>query len=91
MCRDGERLAGWERVEIVEDGGSEGFVLKERESDGVKLLESAMKDEEDELVWKGWVVCEWSTGHPQLFWVTHKSKAALPEFCTRVDVVQEMV
>ena len=42
---------------------------------------------EEENDWKGWMVCEWVHGHPQLFWLSAKTDAALPSFCDRVAIV----
>jgi hypothetical protein len=41
---------------------------------------------------KGWVVCPWALGHPQLFWLTDAfEEGKLPDFCDRVDVIREEV
>lgn len=42
--------------------------------------------------WKGWMVCEWSLGHPQLFWVTeHMGDRELPVCCERVRLVRSAI
>ena len=71
------KRSGWEKVEIVENASGV-------ELEGVEMLEG--KEVEG---WKGWMVCEWATGHPQLFWVTDELKSELPEFCERVAIVRE--
>ena len=71
------KRAGWEKVEIVENASG-------AELEGVEMLEG--KEVEG---WKGWMVCEWATGYPQLFWVTDELKSELPEFCERVTIVRE--
>jgi len=39
---------------------------------------------------KGFIVCEWALGYPQLFWLTDAfQEGKLPEFCQRVLVVRE--
>jgi hypothetical protein len=41
---------------------------------------------------KGWVVCPWAMGHPQLFWLTNAfEEGKLPDFFERVDIVREEV
>lgn len=77
--------AGWERVEIPDDeidvrvslakDAQARETLQGRESDG----------------WRGWMVCEWSLGHPQLFWVTGALQSNLPPFCERVAIIREML
>lgn len=87
---DGQ-CAGWEKVEIVEDGGSEGFRICQSSED--KEVETLEYDglHSGEKIWIGWMVCDWAHGHPQLFWVTNQLKAELPSFCHRVQVVREML
>jgi hypothetical protein len=66
-------VEGWENAES-------GFAWVNRE--GKDLLEwaGAAVKEEDELKWewRGWMVCPWVHGHPQLFWVTGMLDKALP-------------
>jgi hypothetical protein len=83
---DGGKRAGWEKVEIVQDGGSEGWSF----SGSDDALEYG-EEEDGQKVWKGWMVCEWAAEHPQLFWVTDKLKGKLPAFCHRVQIVREML
>ncbi|KAF9187085.1 hypothetical protein BGZ49_004114 [Haplosporangium sp. Z 27] len=85
---DGTQRAGWEKVEIVENGGSEGLVWTEIVGDKESVLECGT-EENDEKIWRGWMVCEWATGHPTLFWMTDKLKGELPAFCHRVQIVRE--
>jgi hypothetical protein len=41
---------------------------------------------------KGWVVCPWAMGYPQLFWLTNAfEEGKLPDFFERVDIVREEV
>ncbi|KAE8454211.1 hypothetical protein EG329_005136 [Mollisiaceae sp. DMI_Dod_QoI] len=93
---DGGQRAGWEKVEIVEDGGSDGLVFSKGtagEGDG-KGEEEVLEFEEEvegEKVWKGWMACDWNHGYPQLFWVTDMLKSELPPFCQRVRIVREML
>jgi hypothetical protein len=49
---DGQQRAGWEKVEIVQDGGSEKLVFSEQGADGPSVLES-IEEENGERVWKG--------------------------------------
>jgi hypothetical protein len=74
------KRAGWEKVEIVENASGAELVFDK----GVEVLVG--KEVEG---WKGWMVCEWATGHPQLFWVTDELKSELPEFCESVAIVRE--
>lgn len=86
---DGEQRAGWENVDIVENGGSDGLVFVTRGSE--EVLEFDETDDAGELIWRGWMVCEWAQGYPQLFWVTDRLKGELPAFCHRVRIVREML
>jgi hypothetical protein len=88
LRKDGKQRAGWEKVEIVENGSSDGLRFSTNE-----IGEVLEFDEEDagEPVWKGWMVCEWAHEYPQLFWVTDKLKGELPAFCHRVQIVREML
>ncbi|GAB7355662.1 hypothetical protein MBLNU459_g6373t1 [Dothideomycetes sp. NU459] len=86
---DGGQRAAWEKVEIVEDGGSSKLLVLE-ESNGKKILECDAEDS-GERTWRGWMVCDWAHEHPQLFWVTDKLKGELPPFCHRVRIVCEDV
>ncbi|CZR62886.1 uncharacterized protein PAC_12783 [Phialocephala subalpina] len=88
---DGGQRAGWEKVEIVEDGGSDGLVFSEGVGDGKEELLEFEEEDSGEKVWKGFMVCEWAHGHPQLFWVTYQLKGELPSFCHRVQIVREML
>lgn len=88
---DGGQRAGWEKVEIVENGGTEGLRFsKSTDSSHPEILVCVM-EEAGENLWKGWMVCDWASGHPQLFWVTDKLKGVLPPFCQRVQIVREML
>jgi len=41
---------------------------------------------------KGWVVCPWAMGHPQLFYLTDAFvEGKLPDFCERVSIIREEV
>lgn len=57
---DGEQRAGWEKVEIMADGGSNGLVFSE-DDDGTVVLTSEEEDS-GEKIWRAWVVCEWAHG-----------------------------
>lgn len=85
---DRKQRAGWEHVEIVEDGGSDGLYFATDEKEEVLEFDEV---DEGEKVWKGWMVCDWAHGHPQLFWMTDKLKGELPTFCHRVQIVREML
>jgi hypothetical protein len=88
---DGGQRAGWEKVEIVENGGSQKLSFsKAGGGNGEDFLEYA-EQEAGENVWKGWMVCDWAHGHPQLFWVTDQLQGELPKFCHRVQIVREML
>ncbi|KAK3941019.1 hypothetical protein QBC46DRAFT_383868 [Diplogelasinospora grovesii] len=75
-----------------DDSGDVG--MEESEEEGGKERERE-EEEEEELVdgdgWKGWMACQWSLGHPQLFWITAELKGELPEFCERVRIVREFI
>ena len=47
--------------------------------------------EEGEKEWKGWMACEWSLGHPQLFWVTGMMEGELPAFGERVRIKRQFL
>ena len=88
---EGGGKAGWERVDIVDDGedNSLRFVVSEPGTGGgdpgaVETLDGAES-------WTGWMVCQWSLGHPQLFWITDQLQGELPEFCERVRLVREPI
>jgi len=91
LCRDGEQHAGWEKVEIVDREGSDGLLFTQGEEGSVEEVLEFEEELAGERVWKGWMVCEWAHGYPQLFWVTHKLNRELPSFCHRVQVVREML
>ncbi|KAF2498080.1 hypothetical protein BU16DRAFT_333636 [Lophium mytilinum] len=100
-------FVGWEPVQIVaaaeDDGEREGeagarWVQKEGPSQEYEALEWDVGSSEGDGkgVWKGWMVCEWVHGHPQLFWVTgmldsRGKELDLPGFCERVELVREGV
>lgn len=84
---DGGQHAGWEKVEIVEDGGSDGLLFTKGEEDPKEEVLEFEEELAGERVWKGWMVCDWARGYPQLFWVTHKLSSELPSFCHRVQIV----
>ncbi|KAH8646355.1 hypothetical protein BX600DRAFT_159826 [Xylariales sp. PMI_506] len=96
-----DQCAGWEKVEIVENGGGSGFqfatlpsTATDRGSDTKEETHEVLQHGETdshENAWTGWMVCEWAHGHPQLFWVTGELKAELPPFCHRVQIVREML
>jgi hypothetical protein len=87
---DGKRLGGWEQVQIVEGEADAGFTWRsDDESGGKEVLEHEGKG--NGCSWSGWMACEWSHGHPQLFWVTSNQKGELPGFCERVVLVREPV
>ncbi|MCJ1299529.1 hypothetical protein MMC08_002321 [Hypocenomyce scalaris] len=90
VMRTGWKRAGWEMVRIVEDEGDERFSFGE-DGDGVEGLrwEGGEGGGGGEGEWRGWMVCEWAHGLPQLFWVTDKLKGELPGFCERVRLVRE--
>ncbi|KUJ12460.1 uncharacterized protein LY89DRAFT_688148 [Mollisia scopiformis] len=89
LRKDGEQHAGWEKVEIVEREGSDGLLFTTGEEG--EVLEYEEEELAGEKVWKGWMVCDWAHGYPQLFWVTHKLSGELPPFCHRVQIVREML
>lgn len=78
-------------MEIVEDGGSDGLLFSAGGGDGKEEVLEYEEEDAGEKVWKGWMVCDWAHGHPQLFWVTHALKGELPPFCHRVQIVREML
>jgi len=88
---DGGQHAGWEKAEIVEDGGSDGLLFTRGEEDPNEEVLEFEEEDAGERVWKGWMVCDWAHGYPQLFWVTHKLNGELPSFCHRVQIVREML
>lgn len=90
LCTNGGQRAGWENVEIVEDGGTEGLFFSGGDVNNQSGLEYG-EEEAEGKIWKGWMVCDWAHGHPQLFWVTDKLKGELPAFCHRVQIVREML
>ena len=88
--------ARWQPAEIVEHGGDECFLFKTDEGNGEELVHVPIEaglgssaGSEGTNEWKGWMVCEWAHGHPQLFWVTQHLTEPLPEFCERVILVKE--
>lgn len=93
-----KRVGGWEEVQIVENQSDSGFEWV-KDVDGREVLQhnSNAKDDSKEqdsgygATWTGWLACEWSHGHPQLFWVTSALKSELPKFCVRVVIVREPV
>ncbi|KAH8585418.1 hypothetical protein B0O99DRAFT_647055 [Bisporella sp. PMI_857] len=89
LCTDGGKRAGWEKVEIVEDGGSDGLLFS-ASGDGKDEILEYEEEDSGKKVWGGWMVCDWAHGHPQLFWVTHELKGELPSFCHRVQIIREM-
>jgi hypothetical protein len=78
----------WAPVEIVEKD-------EEEDTDGDDGFSFALhKNGIDEVLVhkevKGFVVCEWTLGYPQLFWLTDAfQEGKLPEFCQRVLLVRE--
>jgi hypothetical protein len=78
----------WAPVEIVEKD-------EEEDTDGDDWFSFALhKNGLDEVLVhkeiKGFVVCEWALGYPQLFWLTDAfEEGKLPEFCQRVLLVRE--
>ncbi|KAG0649250.1 hypothetical protein D0Z07_4160 [Hyphodiscus hymeniophilus] len=91
LRKDGEQYAGWEKVEIVEREGSDKLLFTGGEEGSVKEVLECEEEFAEEKVWKGWMVCDWAHGYPQLFWVTHKLNGELPSFCHRVQIVREML
>ena len=96
--------ARWESVQIVEDEsdvdvgysfGEDGTLRWDSRAKSTDLHEETSDELEDG--WKGWMVCEWSLGHPQLFWITSnlvptdKLSDELPASCERVDIVKETI
>ena len=92
---------GWEEVSIVSKDvevddkvGNKGFIW-EIDEEGREILrfgkEVYGKEEGVKAEWKGWMVCTWMLGHPQLFWVTGLSikEEEMPSSCERVDIVRE--
>ncbi|KAF2803967.1 uncharacterized protein BDZ99DRAFT_575634 [Mytilinidion resinicola] len=102
-------FVGWEPVRIVaaaEDEEAEAGARWVRKSDlaagGLREEFEALEwdagssEENGKGEWKGWMVCEWVHGHPQLFWVTGMSDSRgkelkMPTFCERVELVKEAV
>jgi hypothetical protein len=78
----------WAPVEIVEKD-------EQKDTDGDDGFSFALhKNSVDEILVhkevKGFVVCEWALGYPQLFWLTDAfEEGKLPEFCQRVLLVRE--
>lgn len=89
MHRFERALAGWEAVEMLEGKGDEGFSFEAEEGGKDEVLIWKSNGLEQGVDWKGWMVCEWEHGHPQLFWVTSLLKGELPSFCQRVQLVRE--
>ncbi|OIW34580.1 hypothetical protein CONLIGDRAFT_638930 [Coniochaeta ligniaria NRRL 30616] len=78
----------WEPVEIAEDRSDMSLKFGSVAAEGVEEMGVG-----DELRggerWTGWMVCEWSLGHPQLFWITDQlGDRSLPDFCERVRLVR---
>lgn len=80
----------WAPVEIVEKGTDE-----DEDGNGDDGFSFALhKNGVDEVLVhkevKGFIVCEWTLGYPQLFWLTDAfEEGKLPEFCQRVLLVRE--
>ncbi|QDS72620.1 hypothetical protein FKW77_002165 [Venturia effusa] len=80
----------WAPVEIVEkdtddDEGGDG-------DDGFSfaLHKNGMEEVLVHKEVKGFIVCEWTLGYPQLFWLTDAfEEGKLPEFCQRVLLIRE--
>jgi hypothetical protein len=77
-----EELA-WEDPDAQTDTGSDAMAI-------------TAPDEKKTAKWMGWMVCQWSLGHPQLFWISdalkeQKNGGQLPEFCERVRIVREPI
>ena len=89
---DGTTMAGWERVEIAENKGDRNVRFTHVGSEGT--TDGVLGG--DELIggdgWASWMVCEWSLGYPQLFWITEQLRdGKLPYFCERVRLVKELL
>ena len=95
----GKSLGGWAPMEIVEGQGTSGFRFAEdrpgeRKEEGLKygswngegkkLGTGAAGEGGRKASWAGWMVCEWTHGHPQLFWMTDDLQKDLPAYCERV-------
>jgi len=87
---EGAGKAGWERVEIAEDEVEQKLrIVQQRGTESMEAIE--VLDGSDIEDWTGWIVCEWSLGHPQLFWTTKALQEPLPDFCERVIIMREML
>lgn len=89
---EGDQGFVWQESDDIPGGeelvwkGNENFDVRGEAKEG-----EALKDEDERLSWKGWMVCEWQYEHPQLFWVTNALKSELPEFCEQVRIWKEML
>ena len=81
----------WEEVQMHESQGDEGFVWRHDERLGAETLRWQGGDESGESKWKGWMVCEWKYGHPQLFWLTKGFKGILPKGAEEVVLLRKSV
>ncbi|KAH8908542.1 hypothetical protein BR93DRAFT_925645 [Coniochaeta sp. PMI_546] len=78
----------WEPVEIAEDRSDRSVKFETVAAEDVDETSGGAELKGSEG-WTGWMVCEWSLGHPQLFWVTDKlGDRNLPDFCERVRLVK---
>ncbi len=89
LKHDGFNGTGWERVEIAENAidGSLKFepsAMVKTDGAGEVALTGGKE-------WKGWIICQWSLGYPQLFWVTDQLKSEVPDFFEKVRIIREPI
>ncbi|KAK3358398.1 hypothetical protein B0T24DRAFT_128908 [Lasiosphaeria ovina] len=89
---DGTSAARWESVEIVDNGSDASLKFQTVAGEGVGGEVAAGEALRGGERWAGWMACEWSLGHPQLFWITDQAgDHKLPDFCERVRVVRALI
>jgi len=82
----------WKRVEISEGRSDESVRVIAVAGEGSDEVAEAREELRGGERWAGWMVCEWSLGHPQLFWVTDQLRdRKLPDFSERVRIVREVI
>jgi hypothetical protein len=88
VLENGTSTALWEPVEIAEDKSDMNLTFETVTADGTDQtgFKEMLRGGER---WTGWMVCEWSLGHPQLFWITDQlGDGELPGFCERVRLAK---
>lgn len=82
-------LPMWSTVEIREGPDADrGFAFQD-DASGSSLSSPSLVNVHS----KGWIICEWAYGYPQLFYLTaaYDEAKSLPSFCERVSLVKEQV